>query len=49
MLIKGHDNRLCGETPIDLRMEKPAPTTNFGGLLVTITQTQRKAAIQAPY
>jgi hypothetical protein len=43
MLIKGHINHLCGEKPTDLRMDIPAPTTNFIGLTVTRTETQRKA------
>jgi hypothetical protein len=38
---------MYGETPTDLRMGAPAPTTNFDGLAVT--QTQRKAAIDSPY
>jgi hypothetical protein len=49
MLITGHIYRLCGETPTDLRMGVPAPTTNFVGLTVTLTKTQRKAAIYSSY
>jgi hypothetical protein len=49
MLIKGYINHLCEETPIGLRMGVPAPTTKFVGLRVTLTETQRKAAINAPY
>jgi hypothetical protein len=33
-LIRGHINRLCGETPTDFRMGVPALTTNFLGLAV---------------
>jgi hypothetical protein len=29
-------------------MEAPVPTTNFVGLPVTLTETQRKAAINSP-
>jgi hypothetical protein len=49
MLVKGHTNRLCGETPTDLRMGVPAPTTNFDGLPITLTETQRKTAINSRY
>jgi hypothetical protein len=49
MLMRGYINQLCGETPTDLRMGVPAPTTNFVGLTVTLTETQRKVAINAPY
>jgi hypothetical protein len=45
MLIRGYINQLCGQTPTDLRMGVPAPTTTFVGLPVTLTETQRKAAI----
>jgi hypothetical protein len=37
------------ETPTDLRMGVPAPTTNFVGLIVTLTETQCKAAINSRY
>jgi hypothetical protein len=47
MLIKGYINQLCGETPPDLRMGVPAPTTSFVGLDVKLTETQRKATIHA--
>jgi hypothetical protein len=49
MLIKSHINRVCGEKPTDLRMGVPAPTTNFTGLTVTLTETPRKAAINSRY
>jgi hypothetical protein len=45
MLIRSYINQLCVETPTDLRMGVPASTTNFVGLSVTLTETQRKAAI----
>jgi hypothetical protein len=49
MLIMGYINQLCGETPTDLRiMGVPARATNFVGLTVTLTDTQRKTAINAP-
>jgi hypothetical protein len=41
MLIKGYIHQLCDETPTDLRMRAPAPTTNFVGLSVTLFDTQR--------
>jgi hypothetical protein len=47
MLIKGYINQLCGETHDDLRMRVPAPTTNFVGREVTLTETQRKATLNA--
>jgi hypothetical protein len=49
MLVTCHINRLCGETPTDLRMGVPAPTTNFVGLSVTLNETKRKAAINFRY
>jgi ADP-ribose pyrophosphatase YjhB (NUDIX family) len=49
MLIKGYVNELCRETPTYLRMGIPPPTINFASLEVTLTHTQRKAAINAPY
>jgi hypothetical protein len=49
MLIGGYINHLCGETPTDLRMGVSAPTTNFVGLSVTLTETQRKATINSPF
>jgi hypothetical protein len=39
---------LCGRTPIGLRLGALVPTTNFAGLPVTLTETQRKAAINSP-
>jgi 8-oxo-dGTP pyrophosphatase MutT (NUDIX family) len=48
LLIRGHINQLCGETPTDLRVGMPMPTRNLAGLLVTLTETQRKAAINSP-
>jgi hypothetical protein len=39
---------MCGETPTDLRMRVPAPTTNFVGMTVTLDDTQRQEAINAP-
>jgi hypothetical protein len=47
--IKGFVNQLCDKTPTDLRMGVPAQTTNFDGMNGTLTETQRKAAINAPY
>jgi hypothetical protein len=48
MLIKGHINHLCGETPTSLRMDIPAPTTNFAGpTVMSLTETQCKAAINS--
>jgi hypothetical protein len=47
MFIRGYINHLCGETPTDLRVGVPAPTTNFVGLFVTLIQTQREATINA--
>jgi hypothetical protein len=49
MLIKGYINHLCGETPTDLRMGVPAPTTNSVGLSVTLIETPRKAAINSKF
>jgi hypothetical protein len=49
LLIRGHINRLCGETPTDLRVGMPMPTRNLAGLPVTLTETQRKAAINSPF
>jgi hypothetical protein len=48
LLIHGHINQLCGETPTDLRVGMPMPTRNLTGLHVTLTETQRKAAINSP-
>jgi hypothetical protein len=48
MLIKGYINRVCRETPIDFRMGVPAPTTNFASHELTLTETHRKVAMNAP-
>jgi hypothetical protein len=48
LLICGYINELCGQTPTDLRMGDLVPTTNFASLPVTLTETQRKAAINSP-
>jgi hypothetical protein len=45
--IRGHINQLSGETPTDLRVGMPMPTQNLAGLPVTLTETQRKAAINS--
>jgi hypothetical protein len=47
MLIKGYVKKLCGETPTDLRMGALAPTAKLVGPSVTLTETQRKATINA--
>jgi hypothetical protein len=49
LLIRGYINQLCGETPTDLRVGMPMPTRNLVGLHVTLTETQRKAAIDSPF
>jgi hypothetical protein len=49
MLVRGYINQLCGHTPTNLRMGAPIPTTNFAGLPVTLTETQRKAAINSKF
>jgi hypothetical protein len=49
LLIRCYINQLCGETPTDLRVGTPMPTRNFAGLPVTLTETQRKAAINSPF
>jgi 8-oxo-dGTP pyrophosphatase MutT (NUDIX family) len=48
LLIRGHINQLCGETPTDLRVGMLMPTRNLARLHVTLTETQRKAAINSP-
>jgi hypothetical protein len=48
LLIRGHINRMCGETPTDLGVGMPMPTRKLVGLHVTLTETQRKAAINSP-
>jgi hypothetical protein len=45
LLIRDYINQLCGETPTDLRVGTPMPTRNLAGLHVTLTETQRKAAV----
>jgi hypothetical protein len=49
LLIRGYINQLCGETPTDLRVGTPMHTRNLAGLPVTLTETQRKAAINSPF
>jgi hypothetical protein len=49
LLIRGYINQLCGVTPTDLRVGMPMPTSNIVGLPVTLTETQRKAAINSPF
>jgi hypothetical protein len=49
LLIRCYINHLCGETPTDLRVRMPIPTRNLVGLPVTLTETQRKAAINSPF
>jgi hypothetical protein len=49
LLIRGYINHLCGETPTDLRVGMPMHTRNLVGLHVTLTETQRKAAINSPF
>jgi hypothetical protein len=49
LLIRGYINQLCGQPPTDLRMGVPTTTTNFGGLPVTLSETQRKAAINSKF
>jgi ADP-ribose pyrophosphatase YjhB (NUDIX family) len=48
LLILGHINQLTGEGPTDLRVGMSMPTQNLAGLPVTLTETQRKAAINSP-
>jgi ADP-ribose pyrophosphatase YjhB (NUDIX family) len=49
LLIRGYINQMCGKTPTDLRVGMPMPTRNLAGLPVTLTGTQRKAAINSPF
>jgi hypothetical protein len=49
LLISGYINQLCCETPTDLRVGMPMPTRNLAGLRVTLTETQRKTAINSPF
>jgi hypothetical protein len=39
LLIRDYINKVCDETPIDLRVGTPMPTRNFVGLPVTLTET----------
>jgi ADP-ribose pyrophosphatase YjhB (NUDIX family) len=48
LLIHGYINQLSGDTPTDLRVGTPMPTTNLAGLPMTLTETQRKATINSP-
>jgi hypothetical protein len=41
MSIKGYINQMCEETRSDIRMGVPPPTSNFVGLEVTLTKTER--------
>jgi ADP-ribose pyrophosphatase YjhB (NUDIX family) len=47
--IRGYINHMCGETPTDLRVGMPIPMRNLAGIRVTLTETQRKAAINSPF
>jgi ADP-ribose pyrophosphatase YjhB (NUDIX family) len=49
LLIRGYINQLCGETPADLRVGTPMPMRSLVGLPMTLTETQRKAAINSPF
>jgi ADP-ribose pyrophosphatase YjhB (NUDIX family) len=49
LLIRGYINQLCGETPTDFRVGMPVPMRNLARLPVTLTETQRKAAINSPF
>jgi predicted oxidoreductase len=49
MLIMGYVNHFFGETPSNLRMGVPNHVTKFDGLSITLTNTKRKATINAPY
>jgi hypothetical protein len=49
IFVKGYVNMMCGETPTDLRMEVPAPISDFVGQNVTLTETHRMAATNATY
>jgi ADP-ribose pyrophosphatase YjhB (NUDIX family) len=49
LLIRGYINPLCGETPTNLRVGTPMPTTNLACLHVTLTETHRKATIDSPF
>jgi hypothetical protein len=47
LLIRGYINQLSGLTPTDLRVGTPMPTFNLAGLPMTLTETQRKAAVNS--
>jgi ADP-ribose pyrophosphatase YjhB (NUDIX family) len=49
MLIRGYIDHLCGVIPNDLRMGAHVHATSFARLLVTLTETQRKAAINSKF
>jgi hypothetical protein len=49
LLIRGYINQLSGQTLTDLRVGTPMPTTNFVGVHVTLTETQRNASVNLPY
>jgi ADP-ribose pyrophosphatase YjhB (NUDIX family) len=48
LLIRGYINQLCWQTPTDLRMGAPIPTTTFASLPVPLTDIRCKAAINSP-
>jgi hypothetical protein len=48
LLTRGYINQLSGQSPTDLRMGVPMPTTNFARRPVTLTESQRKAALNMP-
>jgi hypothetical protein len=49
LLILDYINKMCEQTPTDLRVGAPIPTTNFVGLCVTLTETQRKPAVNSQF
>jgi hypothetical protein len=49
LLIRGYINQLCGETPTDLRVGTPMPTTKLDGLHVTLPETHRKKWVNSPF
>jgi hypothetical protein len=49
MLVRGCINQFYGKAPTNLRMGVPAPTTNVARLHVTLSETQRKAAINSKF
>jgi ADP-ribose pyrophosphatase YjhB (NUDIX family) len=48
LLIRGYINQLSGQTPTDLSVGIPMPKTNLAGLHVTLTETERKVAVNSP-